>query len=469
MAKNYFGITDTGKMRKNNEDTFIAQAVLNDRFIAACVIDGVGGYEGGEVAARIAHDAIIDTLKNSSDDILNTMVDAFAAANQRIYNERQVNKENDQMACVLTLALVDIANNKFYYTHVGDTRLYLFRDSLVKVSHDHSFVGFLEDNGKLTEEAAMRHPKRNEINKALGFDSQINSKDYIETGESPFLPGDMLLLCSDGLTDMVNNSAITDILTSKKSLAEKGKALVDAANDAGGKDNITVVLVVNDKTPTKQQATKPVASAKKEADVIEKISDTKSVAASAPVVEKKKGSSVPVLTFLCILFLATTLWLIYKTYGAKEARPDSGKQQENISKRQRNEQEQNFINSINTTNKEIFLSDSTNGKRIVITDSILIQSDSLHIFGNGTTFSSDSAFTGPAFVISPTCNYLLLDSVTFENFDIGILLQNEVLHFKNVQFRNCRVPIQYQYLFPNNTILNGRISDSIYHNNTDSL
>jgi chorismate mutase len=268
---------------------------------------------------------------------------------------------------------------------------------------------------------------------------------------------------------MVNNSAITDILTSKKSLAEKGKALVDAANDAGGKDNITVVLVVNDKTPTKQQATKPVASAKKEADVIEKISDTKSVAASAPVVEKKKGSSVPVLTFLCILFLATTLWLIYKTYGAKEAIPDSGKQQENISKRQRNEQEQNFINSINTTNKEIFLSDSTNGKRIVITDSILIQSDSLHIFGNGTTFSSDSAFTGPAFVISPTCNYLLLDSVTFENFDIGILLQNEVLHFKNVQFRNCRVPIQYQYLFPNNTILNGRISDSIYHNNTDSL
>jgi serine/threonine protein phosphatase PrpC len=109
------------------------------------------------------------------------------------------------------MALVDIANNKFYYTHVGDTRLYLFRDSLVKVSRDHSFVGFLEDNGKLSEEAAMRHPKRNEINKALGFDAQIASKDYIETGESPFLPGDMLLLCSDGLTDMVNNSAITSI------------------------------------------------------------------------------------------------------------------------------------------------------------------------------------------------------------------------------------------------------------------
>src|SRR3954471_4677587 len=145
MAENYFGFTDTGKVRTNNEDTFIAQSVINDQFIVACVIDGVGGYQGGEVAARIAHDAILDHLRNKSNDIIGLLKEAVGAANEAIYNEKRVSKANEQMACVLTLALVDIANNKFYFSHVGDTRLYLVRDqSLVKITHDHSFVGFLE-------------------------------------------------------------------------------------------------------------------------------------------------------------------------------------------------------------------------------------------------------------------------------------------------------------------------------------
>jgi serine/threonine protein phosphatase PrpC len=190
MAENYFGITDTGRMRSNNEDTFIVQKVISGAFIAACVIDGVGGYEGGEVAARLAKNAITDHLNNPDAEIIPLMKEALIAANAAIFKEKQLGKGNEQMACVLTLALADIANNKFYYAHVGDTRLYLFRDnSLVKVTRDHSFVGFLEDSGRLTEEAAMRHPKRNEINKALGFDAQLKAPDYIETGESPFLPG----------------------------------------------------------------------------------------------------------------------------------------------------------------------------------------------------------------------------------------------------------------------------------------
>jgi hypothetical protein len=266
----------------------------------------------------------------------------------------------------------------------------------------------------------MRHPKRNEINKALGFDSQISSKDYIETGESPFLPGDMLLLCSDGLTDMVNISGITAILKSKKTLPEKGKALVAAANDAGGKDNITVVLVVNDKPPLKQQATKPVMTAKNDVQSNNDTADKGSTGSSRTLeIEKKKGSSAPLLKFLCILLLATTLWLFYKTYWAKEARSPASQEQNDDVKKQRNEQEQHFVNSINSTNKEIFLSDSTNGNRIVISDSILIQTDSLHIIGNGKTLIADSAFAGPAFIISPTCKFLFLDSITFENFDIG--------------------------------------------------
>ena len=252
MAENFFGITNTGKVRDNNEDTFIAERLPNG-WVLACVIDGVGGYEGGEVAADIARTTILQELQQPSQDVLAAMRRSMQLANQNIYNEKLRGKGNNQMACVVTLAVVDVENNQFSYAHVGDTRLYLLRDnSLVKVTKDHSFVGFLEDSGRLSEKEAMSHPKRNEINKALGFDVQMEAKeDYIETGSSPFLPGDMLLLCSDGLTDLVNNETMNSILAASKTLQDKSEALINAANNAGGKDNITVVLVLNDKKPMK--------------------------------------------------------------------------------------------------------------------------------------------------------------------------------------------------------------------------
>ena len=98
MGENYFGITDTGKLRTNNEDSFIAQPVLNGHLIAAVVIDGVGGYAGGEIAARIAHDTILDRLKSKTEDYILLMKDAIAAANEAIYTEKKVSRSNDQMA-----------------------------------------------------------------------------------------------------------------------------------------------------------------------------------------------------------------------------------------------------------------------------------------------------------------------------------------------------------------------------------
>ena len=235
MAENVVGLTDTGRVRENNEDTFIAEQIQNGTLIITCVIDGVGGYVYGEVAAAVAREAILDCFARPSAelpavDIMSMLKASLITANERIFAEKQRDSDYDKMACVLTLAVVDTENNQFRYAHVGDTRLYLLRDdSLVKIAQDHSFVGFLEDTGRLSEAAATRHPKCNGINKALGFLPRIDTPDdYIETGQSPFLPGDTLLLCSDGLTDLVTKKEITDILTGAGSLAEKGTELVAA-------------------------------------------------------------------------------------------------------------------------------------------------------------------------------------------------------------------------------------------------
>jgi serine/threonine protein phosphatase PrpC len=467
MAENYFGITDQGKVRSNNEDTFIAQPVLNDRFIAACVIDGLGGYEGGEVAARLAHDAILSHLQsNRNEDITSVMKEALAAANEVIYKEKQIGKENEQMACVLTLALADLANNKFFYAHVGDTRLYLLRDnSLVKITHDHSFVGFLEDNGRLSEEAAMKHPKRNEINKALGFDSHIPTPDYIETGESPFLPGDMILLCSDGLTDMIDNSTITTILHTGKDLPSKGKSLIDAANNAGGKDNITAVLVQNNKTPLQHTATKPAVTIKQMDDPNDKEQivelETPS-AVQAAVKNNKRGSAAPLFGFLGLLILAALVWLVYQNYNNRNETKDAN----NIAGlKKRNEQEQLFIDSINgTKTNEVFVLNQTGNPPIVITDSIYVNKDSLHIIGNGAIIKSDPTYKGPALTLSAASKYILLDSLIVENFDIGVLVKNQSLHLKNVRFKNCRVPVQQDFMFNDTSVVNGRFADTLFYN-----
>lgn len=466
MAENYFGITDTGKMRTNNEDTFIAQPVLNNKFIAACVIDGVGGYEGGEVAARLAHDAILTALHDPDTDIIALLKEALVAANEAIYNEKQNSKENRQMACVLTLALADLTNNKFYYAHVGDTRLYLLRDeSLVKVTRDHSFVGYLEDNGRLTEEAAMRHPKRNEINKALGFDSQVRTPDYMETGESPFLPGDLILLCSDGLTDMIDNSTITSILQKYKDLTSKGDALVDAANDAGGKDNITVVLVQNNKLSLQHTVTKPLMTKKNNDDSGNKDVPVDLKPASAVNVAAKsvkKSSSVPIFIFLGILILAALCWLVYQNYINKNEQKDV---KNILIVKKRNEQEQLFLDSINgTKTNEVFVLYQPGNPPIIVTDSISVNKDSLHIIGNGVTLKSDPAYKGPALNLSPACKYILLDSITLENFDIGVLVKNSRIYLKNVQFKNCKVPVRQEFMFNDTSVVNGRFADTMFYN-----
>lgn len=463
MGENYFGITDTGRQRTNNEDSFIAQTVSGDHFIIACVIDGVGGYAGGEIAAQLTRVAIIDQLEKLGANITDQLVAALANANERIIKEKEVNPENEKMACVVTLAMVNIEKNVCYFAHVGDTRLYLFRDgSLIKLTRDHSTVGFLEESGRLTEEAAMLHPKRNEVNKVLGYDTQMRlTKDFIDTGESPFLPGDTILVCSDGLTDMVPASLIIAALTTGDDLASKGRHLIKAANEAGGKDNITVVLVHNNKSPLHHTVAKPLISLKKNngnGAEEPKIAEQDTHPGEATVKSSGIKEINRLLLFFCIIFLSGFLWLLIKNYNADK---ENKKLPVSIIPVQKNQQEINLLQSIRASSGNIV--QLTAGQTIVISDTVLIENDSLHIIGNGASFVRDPAYSGPAFILSPSCKYILFDSLGIRNFDIGILVLNKGLHLKNIQFKNCLLPLQFQQQLSQDTTVSGNQADTVFY------
>jgi serine/threonine protein phosphatase PrpC len=456
MADQFYGITDTGKQRTNNEDTFIAQRAAKGSFVIASVIDGVGGYSGGEVAAELAREAFLKLLSKLSGDVIAILTESFNQANEQILKNKREVEGHSQMACVATLALVDIDKNQFYYAHVGDTRLYLLRDqSLVKITQDHSFVGFLEDSGRITEEAAMTHPKRNEINKALGFEHQLDKNDYIETGQSPFLPGDMLLLCSDGLTDMVKKQDITDILISHHSLKEKCIFLVDAANQNGGRDNVTVVLVENDKARGQHEATMPLSVSKKSVDGTAKDGELD----ETPIVAKTKSNiAVPVLAILMLIFLGSTIWLYLQ--GQKEGVTVGQHKVDTLAKKTLNAQEIKLQQAIDQMKGHVLLLDTSYKSPIVINQAININNDSLLIKTKGDlVLQSDSAYNGPAFILSTKSKSLQLDSLTFHNFQSGIIAsEHQLVVLKNVRFDNCKSAVQVSVAAADKKYINGKLT-----------
>ncbi|HVW96256.1 MAG TPA: protein phosphatase 2C domain-containing protein [Mucilaginibacter sp.] len=453
MTDQYFGITDTGKERKNNEDAFIARQGPDDRFIIACVIDGVGGYAGGEIAASLAREAILQRLEKPSGDIISMIIDCLGLANERIVQEKQQNRQYEMMSCVTTLAIADVKNNQFYYAHVGDTRLYLLRDnSLVKISHDQSFVGFLEESGRLSEKDAMSHPKRNEINKALGFEADLlKNTEYIETGQSPFLSGDMLLLCSDGLTDMVGSEEITSILTNSEPLKEKGRKLVAAANRQGGKDNITVVLVHNNKTPQQRPATavkqrQPLAN-----PVAAETRKTEEDEEPAPVIIKKNVGVIAALSVLLLVFIGISAFL-YLRKPAATILPETAQEvttDTTITKTPGALQIklQRAIDSLKTNT--LILSDTEYKAPVVLTEAIKVNRDTLLLKAEGRIeFLADTSYHGPAFLFSSKNKEAALDSVNFNGFNAAIQLNGGALLLKHVRFIHCKNGIHNQTIIP---------------------
>ncbi|HWE51319.1 MAG TPA: protein phosphatase 2C domain-containing protein [Bryobacteraceae bacterium] len=231
--------SDPGLRRKNNEDRYYTDP---DRGIFA-VIDGVGGHAAGERAAQVAVDVIRERLERPAGTPEERLREAIALANNEIYRLSRTRPDWTGMACVLTVAVVE--DDIVTVGHVGDSRLYVLRSGEIeKITHDHSPVGEREDRGEISEAEAMLHPRRNEIYRDVGS-AERNPDDagFIEVFTFPMPPDGALLLCSDGLTDLVCASVIRGGVERYAPDYEKAaQALIDTANAAGGKDNVTVVI-----------------------------------------------------------------------------------------------------------------------------------------------------------------------------------------------------------------------------------
>jgi protein phosphatase len=230
VAEQYAG-TDTGRQRRANEDSLLARAPL---FVVA---DGMGGAQAGEVASRIAVESFEGGLHDAAAPEA-ALAELTRQANSRIHELSHSHAEQAGMGTTLTA--VYVGERDVSIAHVGDSRAYRFRDGeLLRLTDDHSLVDELLRQGKLTPEEAVEHPQRSVITRALGPEGVVE----VDTRSYSARDGDVYLLCSDGLTTMLAEERLAELLAAHETLREKGEALIGAANEAGGRDNITVVLL----------------------------------------------------------------------------------------------------------------------------------------------------------------------------------------------------------------------------------
>ncbi len=222
-------ITDPGRKRRRNEDAYVIEPPL------FAVADGMGGAQAGEVASRLAAGAVKEGRTERGGEA--RIVSLIQEANRRIYDRSTADPNVSGMGTTITVALVE--NGQVAFGHVGDSRAYLIRGgSLEQLTEDHSLVAELMRSGKLSPEEAETHPQRSVITRALGTDPDVDVDTFTIAAEV----GDLFLLCSDGLTTMVPNSSILDLVEGNRGNLEGAlRALVGAANRGGGEDNITVV------------------------------------------------------------------------------------------------------------------------------------------------------------------------------------------------------------------------------------
>jgi protein phosphatase len=223
-------LSDVGRQRQGNEDSFLERSPL------FAVADGMGGARAGEVASRIAV-VQFDVQDGSEDTPEEQLAEVARGANRKIHKMAQDDSAYAGMGTTFTAALV--TGKHIAIGHVGDSRLYRFRDGeLERLTHDHSLVEEFVRQGKLTPAEAEVHPQRSIITRALGPEPEVEVDTYTHSGRD----GDVYLINSDGLTGMINEERVAEILRDRESLEDAAEKLIAAANENGGKDNITVVL-----------------------------------------------------------------------------------------------------------------------------------------------------------------------------------------------------------------------------------
>jgi serine/threonine protein phosphatase PrpC len=223
--------TDTGKKRRRNEDEYVVEPPL------FAIADGMGGAQAGELASSLAAGAVRDD-ESVSGSGERRVTDLIQEANRRVYQRSSQDASASGMGTTMTVALVE--NGAVVFGHVGDSRAYLIRDGrLEQLTEDHSLVAELVRSGKLSPEEAETHPQRSVITRALGTDPDVD----VDTFSMPTQAGDLFMLCSDGLTSMVEDETILEAAEKHRNdLQAAVKALIRAANKGGGEDNITGVL-----------------------------------------------------------------------------------------------------------------------------------------------------------------------------------------------------------------------------------
>jgi len=222
-------VTDAGRRRRRNEDSYVLEPPL------FAVADGMGGAQAGEIASRIAASVLRDSSAQSGEA---AVVALIQEANRRVYEAAANDRARSGMGTTITAALVD--DGIVHVGHVGDSRAYRIRGGLLEqLTEDHSLVAELVRSGRLSEEEAHLHPQRSVITRVLGTDPDVD----VDTFSLETASGDVFMLCSDGLTSMVDDEAILGIVERHRAdLGQAAQALVDAANEGGGEDNITVVV-----------------------------------------------------------------------------------------------------------------------------------------------------------------------------------------------------------------------------------
>ncbi len=236
----YFALTDTGKTRTENQDFVYASGdsvgILPNIFIVA---DGMGGHNAGDYASRIAVKVVLEEIEQSNESkpvaILNQ---AIKKANRVLFNEASNDPSKAGMGT--TFVCATISDKKLYVANVGDSRLYIANDNtIVQITRDHSLVQEMMRNGQLGKFDPKRHPKRNAITRAIGAEEDVNI-DFFEVANNNF---EQFLLCSDGLTNMVDDNELFAQLANDSDAKTKANVLVSLANRAGGLDNISAIVV----------------------------------------------------------------------------------------------------------------------------------------------------------------------------------------------------------------------------------